>query len=351
MLRDIRLRDFRCFAQLVFEPSASLNFIVGANAQGKTSLLEAACVLLRLQSPRSSSLAEAVRFGRPGFGLDGHWNRKPPAREIHRRVEVVSTWIPKRKRAPQIIWPSRGSHGFPTTTCSSCEDRELIVAGISIFWARKLSQTTSVRFAPMNALCVRATRCSRRTGLGERLKPSTFLWSRREKPSPPCARELCEDLQPRVAEALRLISGGSEGLRISYLPGKPARFFRRPSNQPRRRDPPAHDGHRSASRRYRNPAGWPPRCVVRFRRAATFRCPRDETRSGPTGSKCPLPVLPFFSSMTFLANSIPARRNNLLQALPAAAQKLVTATSFDWLQPIENAAWFVIKDGTIATKS
>ena len=46
----------------------------------------------------------------------------------------------------------------------------------------------------------------------------------------------------------------------------------------------------------------------------------------------------------------PARRNNLLQALPAAAQKLVTATSFDWLQPIENAAWFVLRDGTI-TKS
>ena len=65
MLRDIRLRDFRCFAQLVFEPSASLNFIAGANAQGKTSLLEAACVLLRLQSPRSSSLAEAVRSAGP----------------------------------------------------------------------------------------------------------------------------------------------------------------------------------------------------------------------------------------------------------------------------------------------
>jgi len=45
---------------------------MGANAQGKTSILEAACVLLRLQSPRTSALAEAVRFGHPGFSLDGH---------------------------------------------------------------------------------------------------------------------------------------------------------------------------------------------------------------------------------------------------------------------------------------
>ena len=74
MLRDLRLRDFRCFDELVFEPSPGLNLIVGPNAQGKTSLLEAVCILLRLQSPRASSLAEAVRFGRLGFGLDGHWN-------------------------------------------------------------------------------------------------------------------------------------------------------------------------------------------------------------------------------------------------------------------------------------
>ncbi|MDB6071061.1 MAG: replication and repair protein RecF, partial [Verrucomicrobiales bacterium] len=41
------------------------------NAQGKTSILEAVCVLLRLQSPRSSTGKELPRFGSEGFGIAG----------------------------------------------------------------------------------------------------------------------------------------------------------------------------------------------------------------------------------------------------------------------------------------
>jgi len=72
VLADLRLRDFRCFEFLEFSPGTGRTFVCGANAQGKTSILEAACVLLRLQSPRTNSLAEAVRFSHPGFALDGH---------------------------------------------------------------------------------------------------------------------------------------------------------------------------------------------------------------------------------------------------------------------------------------
>ena len=68
----LRLRDSRCFENLTFAREPGLIFIVGANAQGKTSILEAACVLLRLQSPKTSTLGEAVRFDQPGFGIDGH---------------------------------------------------------------------------------------------------------------------------------------------------------------------------------------------------------------------------------------------------------------------------------------
>jgi DNA replication and repair protein RecF len=48
-----------------------LNFIVGPNARGKTSLLEAACILLRLQSPRVSALARVIQRERKGFVTDG----------------------------------------------------------------------------------------------------------------------------------------------------------------------------------------------------------------------------------------------------------------------------------------
>jgi DNA replication and repair protein RecF len=73
VLQRIKLRDFRCIASLEAEFHPRLTAIVGRNAQGKTSLLEAAAVLVRLQSPRAPSLARAIRAGKPGFVADGHF--------------------------------------------------------------------------------------------------------------------------------------------------------------------------------------------------------------------------------------------------------------------------------------
>jgi len=65
------LRGFRRFENLEYHPEPGLNFITGANAQGKTSVLEAACVLLRLRSPRTSNPVEMIRFGGNAFALEG----------------------------------------------------------------------------------------------------------------------------------------------------------------------------------------------------------------------------------------------------------------------------------------
>lgn len=69
----IKLRDFRCYAgaQVAFEPG--VNLMLGANAAGKTSLLEAVCVMLRLNSPRASRLATLVRHGAHGLVVDGRY--------------------------------------------------------------------------------------------------------------------------------------------------------------------------------------------------------------------------------------------------------------------------------------
>ncbi|MDP9290741.1 MAG: DNA replication and repair protein RecF, partial [Verrucomicrobiota bacterium] len=71
MLTTIQLRNFRCFTSLSVEFAPGTNLICGANAQGKTSVLEAVCALLRLQSPRSSTLTRAIRHEAKGFVLDG----------------------------------------------------------------------------------------------------------------------------------------------------------------------------------------------------------------------------------------------------------------------------------------
>jgi DNA replication and repair protein RecF len=71
MITDLRLQNFRLFKDDSFELSPSVNIIVGPNASGKTSLLEAVLVLARGSSYRAAS-SELVRFGRPWARLDGH---------------------------------------------------------------------------------------------------------------------------------------------------------------------------------------------------------------------------------------------------------------------------------------
>ncbi|MBV9488917.1 MAG: DNA replication/repair protein RecF [Verrucomicrobia bacterium] len=70
-LERLSLRDFRCFTRLETEFHPQITYIVGRNAIGKTSLLEAIAVLLRLQSPRTGSLQNAIRAGGKGLVVDG----------------------------------------------------------------------------------------------------------------------------------------------------------------------------------------------------------------------------------------------------------------------------------------
>jgi len=92
-ITQLLLREFRCFRELCYDPGDGLNFITGPNARGKTSVLEAACFLMRLRSPRTSTLGELVRFGQPSFMLEGLLQREegeirlgvtctPPARSL-----------------------------------------------------------------------------------------------------------------------------------------------------------------------------------------------------------------------------------------------------------------------------
>jgi DNA replication and repair protein RecF len=75
-LRSLKVRHFRCFDVYEAEFGPRMNFIIGPNAHGKTSLLEAACILLRLQSPRITRLTAAVQHERRGFVADGFFSER-----------------------------------------------------------------------------------------------------------------------------------------------------------------------------------------------------------------------------------------------------------------------------------
>ena len=71
MIESLRVVDFRCFEQASIDLSPEGHIFVGENAQGKTSLLEAVCLLLRLQSPRARQARQLIRDGAEGFGVAG----------------------------------------------------------------------------------------------------------------------------------------------------------------------------------------------------------------------------------------------------------------------------------------
>ena len=91
MLTRLELRAFRCFSSLTWEPREGLNFIKGPNAQGKTSLLEAACILLRLKSPRTNSLSDVAQFGKNAFALEGNYT------ERHLTLRATPHETPRRR--------------------------------------------------------------------------------------------------------------------------------------------------------------------------------------------------------------------------------------------------------------
>jgi DNA replication and repair protein RecF len=72
VLRTLRTVDFRCFSGLSLEIPAGGAVFTGDNAQGKTSILEAVCVLVRLHSPRTRRMQALTRIGSStGFGIAG----------------------------------------------------------------------------------------------------------------------------------------------------------------------------------------------------------------------------------------------------------------------------------------
>ncbi len=70
-LKNLKCTDFRCLASAELDFSGGNNLIYGANASGKTSILEAAAYLGRGRSFRGAATRELIRHEREAFVLFG----------------------------------------------------------------------------------------------------------------------------------------------------------------------------------------------------------------------------------------------------------------------------------------
>ncbi len=92
--RRAKAQHFRLFQQFDFEPHQRLNFVIGANAAGKTSLLEALYVAARGDSHRGA-IATLANDGQSSFlidarisGIDGRPDDRVEVRWQERRIGV-----------------------------------------------------------------------------------------------------------------------------------------------------------------------------------------------------------------------------------------------------------------------
>jgi len=349
MLRELRLRDFRCFEELVFQPEPELNFLIGPNAQGKTSILEAACVLLRLQSPRASSLAEAVRFQQAGFGLDGHWDDR------HLQVKFVGalkaftldskpqTFSADYLAVARVAWISNDDLSLVTGSPSQ-RRRYLDFLGAQavpeyLRQLRAYERTLQSR----NAL-LKQNRPAREIAAFDAplIKAGQALLEAR--------RRLCEDLQPQCEAALRQIAGAAEILRVAYRPGCGEDFAA------------ALAASREEELRLRVTVAGPHRddiLITLQERPAGVFASEGQQRSVALALKLAQARLledsarrpPLYLIDDVFGELDPARRNNLLAALPASAQKLITSTNLAWLEERGGGAIYDLHEGRLTRRT
>jgi DNA replication and repair protein RecF len=94
----LQILEFRNHRTLSWSPSPKLNLLTGANAQGKTSLLEALGFLVTGRSFRTGRLAEIPSWGIERATVAGELRRAEGARTVRRTLE----------RQPSGAWQTMG---------------------------------------------------------------------------------------------------------------------------------------------------------------------------------------------------------------------------------------------------
>ncbi|HYJ06014.1 MAG TPA: DNA replication and repair protein RecF [Chthoniobacterales bacterium] len=346
MLAELQLRNFRCFESLGIEFAPGFNFFVGRNGQGKTSILEAACVLLRLQSQRSSTLAPAVRFGEKSFGVSGRLeNHLLEFRYSALRRKVALDHVEQRPldeylRLGRVV-------SFANT------DIELVRGGSET--RRRYLDFLATQIDPLYRPTLRAYERALRSR-------NALLKSPHPRPREIAAYEapllehgsklggmrakLVERLAPLAAAAHREISGTGETLQLRFAPGNSDDFASDLANS------------HAQELRLRQTIVGPHRDDIELlveAKTANQYASEGQQRTVALALKIAQARIFLMEEGTaplLLIDDIfgeldPVRRNALLQHLPAEAQKFVTATSMQWRENVGEGPVFELEDRTL----
>lgn len=352
MIRTLRAVDFRCFSSLALEIPEGGALFTGDNAQGKTSILEAVCVLVRLHSPRTRKLPSMARMdGAGGFGVAGDaWNSE-------RRVR----W----QKAFDLAVDGESREG----SGSYLSDGGLIVwmGNEDLDLVRGPAETrrhyldfigSQVEPGYRSALARYRRALKAKNLLLKDPRPREDEIRSYEEVMIVCGTSLIEArtrlvelLSPRAAAAQRDVSGREELLGLEYRPagGTDLRVSLEQARERERRQRQSFVGpHRDELLLSVNglPAGEFASEGQQRTLALALKLAQGEALASARGS------LPVYLIDDVFGELDPGRRNAVLRALPAAAQKWITTTHVGWLDDssgLGGMSRFAVKAGAVAT--
>ncbi|MBA3272344.1 MAG: DNA replication and repair protein RecF [Chthoniobacterales bacterium] len=337
MLSHLQLRQFRCFDALRVELAPGFNFFLGRNGQGKTSILEAACVLLRLQSQRSSSLAPVVRVGEKWFGVSGTYD--------DHGLEFRYSALRRKLQFDHV--EQRGAAEYlrlARVVSLANTDIELVRGGSEA--RRRFLDFLGLQVAPTYRPSLRAyERALRaRNMLLKSPQPRTRELAAYDSPLlehgaklSTLRASLLDRLAPFAAKAHQEISGMKESFTLRYAPGNGCDFaaelaasaaqearLRQTLVGPHRDDITLLVDDRAASQYASEGQQRTIALALKIAQARVFAALED--------------TQPLLLIDDIFGELDPVRRNQLLGCFPAGSQKLVTATNMNWRdEPIAGA--------------
>ncbi len=329
-LTKLLVRHFRCFAAREVEFAPGLNLIVGPNAHGKTSLLEAACILLRLASPRVTRLAPVIQHGQRGFVVDGYFGPRhlqfyfSSARKKLALDAVEQKTATEYLQLGRVMWFSNSDIEIAR---GSGEVRrrflDFVAAQIDAGYRAALRDYERALRSRNHLLKSPAPRWREIAAFDAPLLASgdRVMAAR---------RRLVAELQPETEAAHAVVSGRREALRLEYVPGAgddfPAALAAAQGEDARLRQTTV-GPHRDELAFFLNETPAADFASEGQQRTLVFALRLGAARllERKHGDPPLLLIDDIFGELDL------DRRGALLAALPTHAQKLITTTHIDWL--------------------